>query len=74
MNFDNVMAGPDILPGLRKFRQANDDHVENMGVGYKEEPRVSPGRRTFPQAEDDDGENVEDNEGLNLSPGRQAFG
>ncbi|KAG0414673.1 hypothetical protein HPB47_008165 [Ixodes persulcatus] len=33
VNFDNVMAGPDILPGLRKFRQANDDHVENMGDG-----------------------------------------
>ncbi|KAG0421093.1 hypothetical protein HPB47_003004 [Ixodes persulcatus] len=61
VNFDNVEA-------------ANDDHVENMGVGYKEEPRVSPGRRTFRQAEDDDGENVDDDEGPNLSPGRQAFG
>ncbi|KAG0430897.1 hypothetical protein HPB47_022289 [Ixodes persulcatus] len=39
VNFDNDEAGPDILPGLHKFRQANDDHVENMGVGYKEEKR-----------------------------------
>ncbi|CAN7987508.1 unnamed protein product [Ixodes pacificus] len=73
VNFDDVEAGPDILPGLHKFRQANDDQVENMGVGYKEEPRVSPGRRAFRQAEDDDGENVDDDEGLSLSPGRQAF-
>ncbi|XP_040067065.1 uncharacterized protein LOC120840562 [Ixodes scapularis] len=74
VNFYNVDAGPDILPRLRKFRQANDDHVENMGVGYKEKPRVSLERRTSRQAEDDDGENVDDDEGLNLSPGRRAFG
>ncbi|KAG0444233.1 hypothetical protein HPB47_014023 [Ixodes persulcatus] len=71
-NFDNVEAGPDILPGLHKFLQTNDDHVKNMGVGYKEEPRVSPRRRTFRHAEDDDGENVDDDEGLNLSLGRQV--
>ncbi|KAG0422988.1 hypothetical protein HPB47_001222 [Ixodes persulcatus] len=29
VNFDNVEAGPDVLPGLHKFRQANDDHVEH---------------------------------------------
>ncbi|KAG0415239.1 hypothetical protein HPB47_007592 [Ixodes persulcatus] len=52
LNFDNVEAGPDILPGLRKFRQVNEDHVENMGVGYKEEPR------TFWQADDDHGKDV----------------
>ncbi|KAG0443979.1 hypothetical protein HPB47_014320 [Ixodes persulcatus] len=42
--FDNIEAGFDILPELRKFLQANDDHVENMG--------------TFWQADDDHGEDV----------------
>uniref|UniRef100_A0A6B0VDY7 CCHC-type domain-containing protein n=1 Tax=Ixodes ricinus TaxID=34613 RepID=A0A6B0VDY7_IXORI len=74
VNLDNVEAGPDTLPGLHKFWQANDDHVKNMDVGYKEELRVSSGRRTFRQAEDDDGEDVDDDEVPNLSPGRQVFG
>ncbi|XP_040358120.1 uncharacterized protein LOC115308212 [Ixodes scapularis] len=56
-----------------QFRQANDDYTENLGVGYKEEPWVTPGGQTFRQAVDDDCENVNDGEGPNLSPRRQAF-
>ncbi|XP_042144158.1 uncharacterized protein LOC121834525 [Ixodes scapularis] len=57
----------------KQFLQANNDDVENVGAGYKEEPRVSSGRRKCRQVKDDDGENVDGDEGPNLSSERQAF-